>query len=105
MGKHNSIYPSSEGEARLMAIYDARLQQGPGPFESLTIPTSYGKVHVIASGSQDAPSAVLLHAANLSAWSWFQNVEGLNKHYRTHAIDQIGDVGKSVLADLNRLAS
>jgi len=41
MGKHNSIYPSSEGEARLMAIYDARLQQGPGPFESLTIPTAY----------------------------------------------------------------
>ena len=36
----------------------------------------------------------------MSGWSWLYNVEELSKHYRTYAIDTLGDAGKSVLSDL-----
>jgi pimeloyl-ACP methyl ester carboxylesterase len=98
--KPTSIYASPEIEANLMSIYDARLEEWPVPYESIYLDTAYGKVHVIASGPQDAPPALLLHASGLSAWSWLYNVEDLNQHYRTYAIDTIGDAGKSALSDL-----
>jgi pimeloyl-ACP methyl ester carboxylesterase len=101
MSVARSIYKSPEIEARLMGIYDARLGQWPVPYESIFVDTAYGKVHTIVSGPEDAPPALLLHASGLSAWSWLYNVEGLNRRYRTYAVDTIGDAGKSALRDLD----
>jgi pimeloyl-ACP methyl ester carboxylesterase len=101
MSTGRSIYKSPEVEAQLVGIYDARLGQWPVPYESIFVDTTYGKVHTIVSGPEDAPPVLLLHASGLSAWSWLYNVEELNKHYRTFAIDTIGDAGKSVLSDLD----
>ncbi len=51
---------------------------------------------------EDAPPPLLLlHASGVAGWSWLDNVEELSKHYRTYAIDTLGDAGKSVLSDLN----
>jgi pimeloyl-ACP methyl ester carboxylesterase len=63
--------------------------------------TQYGQVHVIVSGPEDRPPALLLHASAMSSWSWMYNVEALNEHYRTYAIDTIGEVGKSRLDSLD----
>lgn len=49
-----SVYTSPEVEARHMEIYDARLEQWPVPYETVMVDTSYGKVHVIVSGPEDA---------------------------------------------------
>jgi pimeloyl-ACP methyl ester carboxylesterase len=100
-----TIYKSPEFETKLMVMYDTRLEQWPVPYESTFVDTPYGKVHVIISGPKDAPSVLLLHAAGMSASSWLYNIEGLNKHYRTYAIDNIGEVGKSVLNDLDKFPS
>jgi pimeloyl-ACP methyl ester carboxylesterase len=94
-----SIYNTSEYQKKLMEIYDTRLEQWPSSYKSIFIDSAYGKVHVIASGPEDAPPVLLLHAASLSASSWLYNIEGLNRHYRTFAIDNIGEAGKSVLDD------
>ncbi|MFX1520127.1 MAG: alpha/beta fold hydrolase [Promethearchaeota archaeon] len=101
MSQKQSIYRSPDFEAKLMTMYDARLEQWPSPYKSTFLNTYYGKVHVIISGPKDAPPVLLLHAAGMSASSWLYNIEGLNRHYRTYAIDNIGEVGKSVLNDLN----
>jgi pimeloyl-ACP methyl ester carboxylesterase len=101
MGNKYSIYKSPEIEAKIMAIYDARVQQWPVPYECHYINTQYGKVHVIISGPENATPVLLLHASGVASWSWLYNIEGMNKHYRTYAIDTIGDAGKSVLADIN----
>jgi pimeloyl-ACP methyl ester carboxylesterase len=101
LNKLTSIYKSPEVEARFMEMYDARLEEWPVPYESVFVDTSYGKVHVIASGPEDAPPLLLLHASGVSGWSWLYNVEELSKHYRTYAIDTLGDAGKSVLSDLD----
>lgn len=101
MSTMRSIYKSPEIEAKLMDIYDARLGEWPVPYESIFLDTTYGKVHTIVGGSENAPPALLLHASGLSAWSWLYNVRELNKHYRTYAVDTIGDAGKSALSDLD----
>jgi hypothetical protein len=96
VNKRTSIYSSPEVGTRFMEIYDARLEEWPVPYESVFVDTAYGKVHAIVSGPEDAPPLLLLHASGVSGWSWLYNVEELSKHYRTYAIDTLGDAGKSV---------
>jgi pimeloyl-ACP methyl ester carboxylesterase len=82
-----------------MAINASRLAEWSHPYESVFLDTSYGTVHVVASGPEDAPPVLLFHASELAAWSWLPTVRVLNEHYRTYAIDHIGEAGKSVLKD------
>lgn len=102
MGNKRSIYKTPEIEARLMAIYAARMADWPVPYEARDIDTEYGRVHVIVSGPEDGPPLFLLHASAMASWSWLYNVDGLNARFRTYAVDTIGDAGKSVLADIAR---
>lgn len=97
-----SIYRSSHAEAELMRLYDARLEAWPTPHKSVFVDTTYGRVHVIVAGPEAAPPMVLLHASGVASWSWSFNAEAWNAHYRTFAIDTLGDAGKSVLADVGR---
>jgi pimeloyl-ACP methyl ester carboxylesterase len=96
-----SIYFTPQVQTEMMAIYDAKLAQWPSPFEARFVDTSYGKVHVIVSGPDGAPRVLLLNAGQMAAWSWVTNVGALNEHYRTYAIDTIGEPGKSELSDIN----
>lgn len=93
------IYRSLELKAELMEMYDAKLKEWPVPYQIRYVRTTYGNVHVVMSGPPDAPPALLLHAASLPAWSWLYIIEDLNKHYRTYAIDYIGEANKSTLND------
>ena len=95
INKPTSIYKSPQVKARFMETYDAKMEEWPVPYESVFVDTSYGKVHVIVSGPEDAPPMLLLYASGVPAWSWIYNVEALSEHYRTYAIDLIGDAGQS----------
>jgi pimeloyl-ACP methyl ester carboxylesterase len=99
VGTERSIFKAQAYEQKLMTIYESRLAEWPYPYESLFLDTSYGTVHVIASGPKDAPPVLLFHASELAAWSWLPNIGVLNEHYRTYAVDHIGEAGKSVLKD------
>ena len=90
------VFRSSEGEARFMAAYDAVLKEWPVEFQSLHIPTRLGSTHVIASGPLNAPALLLLPSMAATATLWQPNVAALSRHFRTYAIDVIGQVGKSV---------
>jgi pimeloyl-ACP methyl ester carboxylesterase len=98
-----SIYKSPQVQAQFMEIYDQKMSEWPVPYEDLYIDTQYGNVHVIASGPENAPPMLLLHASAVSSWSWKSNVEALSQDYRTYAIDLIGDAGKSEFTDLNHI--
>lgn len=98
-----SIYGSPEVRARFLAMYHARMAQWPVPYDDIFVGTSYGTVHVIASGPDDAPAMVLLHASGVSSWSWKYNVEALSREHRTYAIDLIGDAGRSEYASLDHV--
>jgi pimeloyl-ACP methyl ester carboxylesterase len=102
-GKVASVYKSPEIQARFMEIYDEKMKEWPVPYEDLYVDTEYGVVHVIASGPEDAPPMLLLHASGVSGWSWKYNVEELSQNYRTYAIDLISDAGKSRFTSLDHI--
>jgi pimeloyl-ACP methyl ester carboxylesterase len=79
-----------------MEAYDAVVRNWPVAPEELDIPTRLGPTHVIASGARDAPALLLLSSLAASAAIWQPNVEALSAHFRTYAVDTIGQVGKSV---------
>ena len=89
------VFTSPEGKKAVLDAYDAILDEWPVPYEELTVPTSFGETQVIASGPQNAPVVVLLHALFATAASWYRTVGDLSKVYRTYAIDVIGESNKS----------
>ena len=94
-----SVYPSPEARSKLMAIYDAKLARWPVAFDERDVVTRYGRTHVVSSGRPEAPPLVLLHAAGVAAFMWRSVIGPLSERYRTHALDTIGDAGKSLLLD------
>ncbi|EHQ88491.1 alpha/beta fold hydrolase [Desulfosporosinus youngiae] len=101
MAKISSIYVNPKNKAKIMSIYNKHLSQWPVPYESLDVPTRYGRTHIIASGPKEGPPIVLLHGQGGTATMWLPNILALSRDYRTYAIDTIGDLGKSELDDLN----
>ncbi len=97
VNRPTSIYKSPQVEARFMEMYDAKMKAWPVPYEDVFVDTSYGKVHVIVSGPEDAPPLLLLHASGVGSCSWLYNAEALSRDYRVYAIDTLGDAGKSKL--------
>ena len=97
------LYESNEYKENLLKIYDSKLENWPVLFETRLIETECGKVHVIVSGSEDAPPLLLLHAASMSSWSWLYNVDSLAQDYRLYAIDFIGEPGKNIVSDMNKI--
>lgn len=67
-------FNSSKGEAEYVSAYDAVLKLWPVPFEEIDITTRFGTTHVIASGSKELPSLLLLHATGASSTIWFPNI-------------------------------
>ena len=62
------------------------------------MPTSFGATFVRVSGPPAAPVLVLLHGAGTTSLMWAPNIEALAREYRTVAVDQVGEFGRSVCA-------
>ena len=92
------VFRSEQGKARYLEAYDAVLRDWPIPFEEIDVQTRLGTTHLIASGPPDAPAVLLLPSLAASATLWRPNVAALSEHFRTYAVDVIGQTGKSVPA-------
>jgi pimeloyl-ACP methyl ester carboxylesterase len=90
-----SIYKSRQSLSYLNADYDRILQAWAAAYESLHVPTRFGKTHVLACGPADAPPLVLLHGASVHAGTWGYNVPAWCRHFRIYAPDICGEGGKS----------
>jgi len=88
-------YRSVDARERAFASYDAILARWPVPYESRFLETRFGATHVITFGADGAPPLLLLHGLGTNATSWFPLVTALAARHRVHAVDTIGDVGKS----------
>ncbi|MBS1859391.1 MAG: alpha/beta hydrolase, partial [Acidobacteria bacterium] len=60
------------------------------------VPTAFGDTFVRVSGPPAAPLLVLLHGAGATSLMWAPNIAALSAEYRTVAVDQIGEFGRSV---------
>jgi pimeloyl-ACP methyl ester carboxylesterase len=89
-------FKSEAGRLRYMAAYDAVLSDWPVPLEEIDVQTHLGATHIVACGSQSAPSVVLLPNFAGTATVWRLNVHDLSQHFRVDCVDVIGQPGKSV---------
>ena len=91
----------SEGaKQRYLAFYDKIAEDWPVDSEARMIETSYGQTFVRISGPIDAPPLVLMHGANATSLSWMPNIKALSQSYRTYAVDNIYELGRSVFTQI-----
>lgn len=89
------IYKSEAGERELLDHYRQVLDAWPVPAEHARVPTREGETFVLVSGPQDAPPLVLLHGSGANASMWRGDVATWSRHFRTYAVDLVGEPGLS----------
>ncbi|WP_321476907.1 alpha/beta hydrolase [uncultured Paludibaculum sp.] len=78
------------------AHYDSlAARDWPVVSEERMVPTSGGATFVRISGPSGAPPLVLLPGAGATSLMWAPNVRSLSQAYRTFAVDQMGELGRS----------
>ncbi|MEU8175869.1 alpha/beta hydrolase [Microbispora hainanensis] len=83
-----------------LAAYDAVMAaRWPASTERAEIRTPYGTTHVNSVGPADAPPVVLLHGGGTTSTVWSGTVRALGTAYRVHAVDTVGDAGRSVAGE------
>mgnify|MGYP001307803718 CR=1 FL=1 len=98
MSSQPSMFRTPEGQARYFAAYDETMKLWPIEVQSLDIPTSFGRTHIHACGSEDTPPLILIHGQAISSTMWYPNVGALSQYFRVYAPDILGDMGKSIQA-------
>ena len=91
-------YPYRTAEARDLCfryLDGLAARQWPVESEERMVPTSFGATYVRVSGPTGAPMIVLLHGASATSLMWSPNIGALSREYRTVAVDQTGEFGKS----------
>jgi pimeloyl-ACP methyl ester carboxylesterase len=96
------VFVTEETRAKLMEIYDEALRRWPVPYETSFLATRYGQTRVIASGDPASPPLVMTHPAAVGGFVWSSIIAPLSERRRVYALDTIGDVGRSELADPDR---
>ncbi|WP_254438295.1 alpha/beta fold hydrolase [Paenibacillus sp. DCT19] len=94
----NPVYRKRGNPDLVMNAYNNTLKQWKVPFDSIYVSTSFGSVHVLVSGKENAEPMVLLHGFGFSSTMWSENISALSDHYRVYAIDFPGDINRSVSA-------
>jgi pimeloyl-ACP methyl ester carboxylesterase len=89
-------FRSAKAKEMYLELYDRMERLWPVVSETRTVKTSFGRTFVRISGPKDAPPLVLLPGANATSLMWFPNIEALSKSYKTYAVDNIYDFGRSV---------
>jgi pimeloyl-ACP methyl ester carboxylesterase len=94
-------YPYRTAAARDLCfryLDDLAAKRWPIASEERMVPTAFGATCVRVSGPPGAPVLVLLHGAGGTSLMWAPNIDALSRKYRTVAVDQVGEFGKSVCA-------
>ena len=96
--KLSSSYPfrSQQAQAEYVALYQERAKVWPVASETRLIERPSGQTYVRVSGYPTDPPLILLHGARGNALMWIPNITALSTHYRTYALDTIGDIGLSI---------
>jgi len=93
-------FRSESAKQRYLAFYDDIAKDWPVESETRMADTSYGQTYVRVSGPVDAPPLVLMHGANATSLSWIPNIKALSENYRTYAVDNIYELGRSVFTKI-----
>ncbi len=94
----NDFHPfrSEQAKAQYLAFENQMAKSWPMRSEEKLVETSYGKTFIRVSGPAGAPPLVLLPGGGCNSLSWHANIQALSQKYRTYALDNIYDYGRSV---------
>lgn len=81
---------------QFLAGYDALLAGWPPGWQPVDVRSRHGTTRVNVSGPEGAPPLVLLHGFGATSAAWCAMVGELSRAWRVHAVDLIGDAGRSV---------
>jgi len=89
-------FKSEKAKDEYLTYYDERAGNWPIPSETKLVDTSFGQTFVRISGPVDAHPLVLLPGSVFNSLMWMPNIETFSGVYRTHAVDNIYDCGRSI---------
>ncbi len=94
----NEYHPfrSEMAKKEYLEYYDTKAKEWPIYSEEKMVKTSHGQTFVRISGPKNAPPLVLLPGGGRASLMWKNNIEALSKNYRTYAVDDIYDWGRSI---------
>jgi pimeloyl-ACP methyl ester carboxylesterase len=90
-----SIYRSARGEAEVLALYEQKLASLDVETHSRMVNTRFGRTHILAAGSPEAPPVMVLTGISTGAPRTLEWFLPLTKDYRLYAPDPIGLPGRS----------
>ncbi|TGN79487.1 alpha/beta hydrolase [Streptomyces bauhiniae] len=76
--------------------YDELRARWPASAEERDVATPYGPTRVHVYGPADGTPLVLLPGGSATGLAWFANAPTLGESYRVHAVDLLGDAGRTV---------
>jgi pimeloyl-ACP methyl ester carboxylesterase len=89
-------FRSAKAKEQYLALYDLRAKRWPVASETRMVETACGQTFVRSSGPMDGQPLVLLPGGGTSSLIWELNIAALSACYRTYAVDNIYDVGRSI---------
>ncbi|MDH3217474.1 MAG: alpha/beta hydrolase [Candidatus Krumholzibacteria bacterium] len=94
----NDFHPfrSEEAKTQYLAFEKKMAKKWPVLSEERLVRTSFGTTFMRISGPIDAPPMVLLPGGGCNSIIWNANIEAFSQNYRTYALDNIYDYGRSV---------
>ncbi|MFE0778823.1 alpha/beta fold hydrolase [Streptomyces sp. NPDC058861] len=87
--------PPSAHERAFGLAYDELRARWPASTEERDVDTPYGRTRVHVHGPVDGPPLVLLPGGSATGLVWFANAPALGERYRIHAVDLLGDAGRT----------
>ncbi|MHC5907267.1 alpha/beta fold hydrolase [Streptomyces sp. S6] len=76
-------------------VYDELRARWPESTEERDVGTPYGRTRVHVYGRVDGSPLVLLPGGSATGLVWFGNAPVLGERYRVHAVDLLGDAGRT----------
>jgi pimeloyl-ACP methyl ester carboxylesterase len=89
-------FRSAQAKAEYLGAYELRAQTWPVAWEPRMVSRFYGQTFIRISGPADAQPLVLLPAMGSNSLMWVPNIAVWAGCYRTFAVDNIYDYGRSV---------
>ena len=89
-------FKSEEAKMRYLAFYDAEAKKWPVDSETRMVDTSYGQTFLRISGPVGTQPLVLLPLFSANSLMWMPNIKVLSEYFRTYALDNIFDNGRSI---------
>ncbi|MGY5352209.1 alpha/beta fold hydrolase [Wenyingzhuangia sp. IMCC45533] len=90
-----SYFKSNKAKEQILRLYDEKLSELNGKYQSIYINTSYGVTHVLMDHESIKPPMVLIHGLNSCAPYMLEQFEFLQSNYKLIIVDVLGQPNKS----------